>query len=184
MPKKPIESKVKNALINAVKKTQTKSKKASKKSRDPQYTAVKITPQDLAFLLESKTGGSSHLTTGDPISDFFLNTIPQKIKKIDVFTEPVSERWGAKRLGELCSQDFCEVQFKDKAFLFFNKKRNLARVYWNQGDGAQLLERGLFNGTFLFPAATSDNPWVQIPKKSLPRVLKTESSSKKASTKS
>ena len=183
MPKEPPKNKVPKEKSIGPKKSNSKPTKTLKKPVEPLFTEVKISQQELAFLLGNKTNGSSSAATGNSMIDFFLNNIPTKIKKIDVFTDPVSERWGAKKLGDFCRQDFGESDFKERAFMFFNKKRNLARLYWNQGDGDQLLERGLFDGTFLLPAPTSENPWVQIPRKSLAKVLKTESPKKSLYTK-
>jgi len=105
---------------------------------------------------------------------FFLGQIPATIRKIDVYTEPIPSTWGTKKMSSFCKEELNLKTVQGRAFLFFNSKRNLLRVFWHDGQCEQILERGLFKGTFLVPMTGKSGPWMQVARDSLPKLLKTD----------
>ena len=105
-------------------------------------------------------------------SSFFLGQIPASIRKIDVYTEPIPSTWGTKKMSSFCKEDLNLKTTQGRAFLFFNSKRDLLRVYWHDGKCEQMIERGLFEGTFLVPLTGNSGPWMQVARDSLPKLLK------------
>ena len=105
-------------------------------------------------------------------SSFFLGQIPPSIRKIDVYTEPIPSTWGTKKMSSFCKEELNLKTTQGRAFLFFNSKRDMLRVYWHDGECEQLLERVLFEGAFLVPLTGKSGPWMQVARDSLPKLLK------------
>jgi hypothetical protein len=106
------------------------------------------------------------------VSSFFLRQIPASIRKIDVHTEPIPSTWGTMKMSSFCKEELNLKTTQGRAFLFFNSKRDMLRVYWHDGDSEQVIERGLFKGTFLVPLTGKSGPWMQVARDSLPKLLK------------
>lgn len=181
----------------ASKSAETKSKSAkpspaktsdATKSSAPVGTTLK-TPSGITFtrftagdFIEVSPGqgfaGKATLpSSGTPsfdASSFFLGQIPPSIRKIDVYTEPIPSTWGTKKMSSFCKEELKLKTVQGRAFLFFNSKRDLLRIYWHDGQCEQILERGLFDGTFLVPMTGNSGPWMQVARESLPKLLKTE----------
>jgi hypothetical protein len=105
-------------------------------------------------------------------SSFFLGQIPPSIRKIDVYTEPIPSTWGTKKMSSFCKEELNLKTTQGRAFLFFNSKRNMLRVYWHDGESEQLLESVLFQGAFLVPLTGKSGPWMQVARDTLPKLLK------------
>lgn len=105
-------------------------------------------------------------------SSFFLGQIPASIQKIDVYTEPIPSTWGTRKMSSFCKGELNLKTTQGRAFLFFNSKRDLLRVYWHDGEYEQVIERGLFEGAFLVPLTGNSGPWMKVARDSLPKLLK------------
>lgn len=148
-------------------------------------SGIKVTRFTLGEFIEFNPGPGCHKpvtisANGNPsfnATSFFLGQIPTSVKKIDVYTDPIPSTWGTKKLAAFCKAEFGLETTQGRAFLFFNKKRDLLRVYWHDGACEQLIERVLFEGVFLVPLTGDGSPWMQVPRDNLPNILKSNPAS-------
>jgi transposase len=74
--------------------------------------------------------------------------MPTNHVKIHVYSEPCDMRWGYDRLAGLCSSAMGIEPYSGQMFLFFNKAKNRARVFYYDGTGCCLFSKRLEIGSF------------------------------------
>ena len=75
-----------------------------------------------------------------------------KFRAVYLFQQPVSMRWGEKKLTQVCQQEMGIEPKVGDAFLFFNARRNEMKLLFRDEDGSNLFQKWMPRGGFMLPA--------------------------------
>ncbi|MFK7825739.1 MAG: IS66 family insertion sequence element accessory protein TnpB [Oligoflexales bacterium] len=87
--------------------------------------------------------------------------------KIFLYNNLVDERWGADRLAHIVKK---EMDFEPRSggvFIFFNKAKTRAKIYFYDGTGTCLLTKRLEKGFFHMPKSKSKSITIDASKLAL-----------------
>ena len=91
-------------------------------------------------------------TTGTMIK----HLIPANLKRVVVYLQPVSMRWGTAKLRSLCRDTLGIEPDSSTAFLLVNKNHDCLLVYSMDSNGDRTLMKKLEKGAFIVPAPKPD----------------------------
>ena len=78
--------------------------------------------------------------------------MPANLKRVVVYLQPISMRWGATKLRSLCRDKLGIEPDSSTAFLFVNKSHDCLLLYSTHPDGDQTLTKKIEKGAFIMPA--------------------------------
>ena len=81
---------------------------------------------------------------------------------INLYQQPISMRFGEKKLLEICRSALGRDPRVNELFLFYNTKRDTLKLFWLDGTGSQELAKSLPRGGFLLPAPTLRETFVTL----------------------
>ena len=87
-------------------------------------------------------------TTGAMIK----HLIPANLKRVVLYLQPISMRWGTTKLRSLCRDKLGIEPDFSTAFLFVNKSHDCLLVYSTDSNGDRTLMKKLEKGAFIVPA--------------------------------
>ncbi len=82
--------------------------------------------------------------------------LPANLKRVVVYLQPVSMRWGTAKLRSLCRDELGIEPDFSTAFLFVNKSHDCLMVYSTDSNGDRTLMKKLQKGAFIVPAPGPD----------------------------
>ena len=77
--------------------------------------------------------------------------IPGGQFRIFLYPKPLDMRAGYDRLAQICKSEIGMNPYGGAIFLFFNRQRNRARIYFYDGSGSCLFSKRLERGRFKIP---------------------------------
>ena len=78
--------------------------------------------------------------------------MPANLKRVVVYLQPISMRWGTTRLRALCEHELGIEPDSATAFLFVNKSHDSLRLYSTDPNGDRTLTKKIEKGAFMVPA--------------------------------
>lgn len=87
-------------------------------------------------------------TTGAMIK----HLIPANLKRVVLYLQPISMRWGTAKLRSLCRDKLGIEPDFSTAFLFVNKSHDCLLLYSTDSNGDRTLMKKLEKGAFIVPA--------------------------------
>jgi hypothetical protein len=82
--------------------------------------------------------------------------MPANLKRVVVYLQPISMRWGTTKLRALCEQELGIEPDSATAFLFVNKSHDSLLLYSMDPDGDRTLMKKIEKGAFMMPAPGPD----------------------------
>jgi hypothetical protein len=99
--------------------------------------------------------------------------MPANLKRVVVYLQPISMRWGATKLRSLCRDELAIEPDSSTAFLFVNKNHDCLLLYSTDSDGDRTLTKKIEKGAFLVPAPGPDgSPFVVMRPSVLSRMFR------------
>lgn len=99
--------------------------------------------------------------------------IPPWATRVVVYLKPISMRWGAVKLRELCTETLGIEPATSTLFLFTNKSRDCLLMYFAEPASDQTLTKKLNKGVFLLPAPEHEGvPYVIMKPSIVPRLFR------------
>lgn len=77
--------------------------------------------------------------------------MPTSQFRIFLYPKPLDMRAGCDRLAQICKAELGMNPYGGAVFLFFNRDRNRARIYFYDGSGSCLFSKRLEKGRFKIP---------------------------------
>lgn len=77
--------------------------------------------------------------------------MPTSQFRIFLYPKPLDMRAGYDRLAHICKTEIGMNPYGGAVFLFFNRERNRARIYFYDGSGSCLFSKRLEKGRFKVP---------------------------------
>ncbi len=81
---------------------------------------------------------------------------------INLYQQPISMRFGEKKLLEICRSALGRDPHVNELFLFYNAKQDTLKLFWLDGTGSQELSKSLPRGGFLLPAPKLGETFVTL----------------------
>ncbi|HZT01889.1 MAG TPA: IS66 family insertion sequence element accessory protein TnpB [Steroidobacteraceae bacterium] len=81
---------------------------------------------------------------------------------INLYQQPISMRFGEKKLLEICRSALGRDPQVNELFLFYNTKQDTLKLFWLDGTGSQELSKSLPRGGFLLPAPKLGETFVTL----------------------
>lgn len=97
--------------------------------------------------------------------------IPGGQFRIFLAPRPIDMRFGIDRLAHLCQSELEMNPHGGAVFLFFNRSRNRAKIYFFDGSGSCLFLKRLERGRFKVPSALVGARTISIPANELGLLL-------------
>lgn len=97
--------------------------------------------------------------------------LPGSQFRIFLYPKPLDMRAGYDRLAHLCKTELGMNPYGGAVFLFFNRDRNRARVYFYDGSGSCLFSKRLEKGRFKVPAVAETSTYAVIESSELSLLL-------------
>jgi transposase len=72
--------------------------------------------------------------------------------RIFVFSKPLDFRCGMDRIAHICKSELAMNPYGGAVFLFFNRARDRAKVFFHDGSGPLLILKRLDRGRFRLPS--------------------------------
>lgn len=82
--------------------------------------------------------------------------MPANLKRVVVYLQPISMRWGTTKLRALCEEELGIEPDSTTAFLFVNKSHDSLLLYSMDPDGDRTLMKKIEKGAFMMPAPGPD----------------------------
>lgn len=99
--------------------------------------------------------------------------IPAGLKRVVVYLQPISMRWGTTKLRSLCRDELGIEPDLSTAFLFANKSHDCLLLYSFAPNGERTLTKKIEKGAFIMPAPDRDGaPYVIMRPPILQRMLR------------
>jgi len=92
---------------------------------------------------------------------------------IQLYQKPVSLRFGAKKLTELCRRALGRDPKVNELFLFYNTRRDALKLFWRDENGYQELSKFLPRGGFLLPAPETGQAFLTVSRTKLSALFRT-----------
>lgn len=99
--------------------------------------------------------------------------LPASLKRVVVYHQPVSMRWGPTKLRALCRDELGIEPDPATAFLFVNKAHDSLILYSTDSDGDRTLTKKIEKGAFMMPAPRpGGKPFIIMRPSILPRIFR------------
>ena len=99
--------------------------------------------------------------------------MPANLKRVVVYLQPISMRWGTTKLRALCEHELGIAPDPATAFLFVNKSHDSLLLYSTDSDGDRTLTKKIEKGAFMMPAPSRDGkPFIIVRASILPRMFR------------
>lgn len=82
--------------------------------------------------------------------------MPANLKRVVVYLQPISMRWGPTKLRALCRDEIRIEPDSATAFLFVNKGHDSLMLYSTDSSGDRTLTKKIEKGAFMIPAPGPD----------------------------
>ncbi len=82
--------------------------------------------------------------------------MPANLKRVVVYLQPISMRWGPTKLRALCRDEIGIEPDSATAFLFVNKGHDSLMLYSTDPSGDRTLTKKIEKGAFMMPAPGPD----------------------------
>jgi transposase len=82
--------------------------------------------------------------------------MPANLKRVVVYLQPISMRWGTTKLRALCQGELGIEPDSATGFLFVNKSHDSLLLYSTDRDGDRTLVKKIEKGAFMMPAPGRD----------------------------
>jgi hypothetical protein len=82
--------------------------------------------------------------------------MPANVKRLVVYLQPISMRWGTTKLRSLCRDELRLEPDSSTAFLYVNKSHDCLLLYSTDSNGDRTLTKKLEKGAFIMPAPEPD----------------------------
>ena len=86
------------------------------------------------------------------IGAMIKHLLPANLKRVVVYLQPISMRWGTTKLRALCERELGMEPDYATAFLFVNKSHDSLLLYSTDPDGDRMLTKKIKKGAFMVPA--------------------------------
>lgn len=97
--------------------------------------------------------------------------MPSSHFRIFLYPKPLDMRAGYDRLAQICKAELGMNPYGGAVFLFFNRDRNRARVYFYDGSGSCLFSKRLEKGRFKVPEVKEGKAYAVIESSELSLLL-------------
>jgi hypothetical protein len=91
---------------------------------------------------------------------------------IHLYQKPINIRWGEKKLTQLYRAEVGRDPKIYALLLFYNRKRDMLKLFWLDGNGSQEISKMLPRGGFMLPAPKNGETFVKIERSKLNSIFR------------
>jgi IS66 Orf2 like protein len=94
-----------------------------------------------------------------------------RFRNVYLFQQPISMRWGERKLAAVCEQHLGVGPKIGDAFVFWNRKRDQLKIFYRDEMGSNDMSKRMPAGGFVLPAPNDGEHFVKLSPKLIPRIF-------------